>query len=100
MSHKILQNTTLHEKLFQQLASYEPTVTITKSSTLHRHTIYYPSRASFIQEVIEALENLPIVAENASITESQALVAQTLMHVSLQFSQNVQHGETHAIFFY
>lgn len=100
MSHEILQNTTLHEELFQQLASYEPTVTIAKSSTLHRHTIYYPYHASFMQEVIEALENLPILAENASIIESQALVAQTLMHVFLQFSQNVQHGERHVIFLY
>lgn len=94
MSHEILQETTLRERLLQQLASYEPAVTMAKSSTLHHHKIYYPSHASFMQEVIKALENLPILIENASTIESQALVAQTLMHISLQFSQNV-HGETH-----
>lgn len=99
LSYEILQNTTLREKLLQQLASYKPTVTIAKSSTLHHHTIYYPSNAFFMQKVIEALENLPILAENASTIESQALVAQTLMHISLQFSRNMQHGETHHCFF-
>lgn len=67
-------------------------------STLHRHTIYYPSHASFMKEVIEALENLPILAENASTIESQALIAQTLMSVSLQSSQSLQYGKTHTIF--
>ncbi|XP_077257869.1 glutathione hydrolase 7 isoform X2 [Temnothorax americanus] len=91
LSHEILQNTTLRERLLQQLASYEPTVTMARSATLHRHTIYYPSHASFMQEVIEALENLPILAGNASAIESQVLVAQTLMNVFLQFFQNLQH---------
>ncbi|XP_024889460.1 glutathione hydrolase 7-like [Temnothorax curvispinosus] len=91
LSHEILQNTTLRERLLQQLASYEPTVTMARSTTLHRHTIYYPSHASFMQEVIEALENLPILAGNASTIESQVLVAQTLMNVFLQFFQNLQH---------
>ncbi|XP_012537944.1 glutathione hydrolase 7-like isoform X2 [Monomorium pharaonis] len=90
LSYEILQNTTLREKLLQQLASYEPIVTMAKSSILHHHTIYYPSHASFMQEIIEALENLPILTENASTIESQALVAQTLMHVYLQCSQNMQ----------
>ncbi|XP_024881206.1 glutathione hydrolase 7-like [Temnothorax curvispinosus] len=91
LSQEILQNTTLRERLLQQLASYEPTVTMARSTTLHRHTIYYPSHASFMQEVIEALENLPILAGNASTIESQVLVAQTLMNVFLQFFQNLQH---------
>ncbi|XP_011873692.1 PREDICTED: gamma-glutamyltranspeptidase 2-like [Vollenhovia emeryi] len=91
LSQEIIQNTTLRERLLQQLASYEPAVMTAKSSTLHRYTIYYSSQASFMQQVIEALENLPISAGNASTIESQALVAQTLMHVSLQFSQNVQY---------
>jgi len=95
LSYEILQNNTLREKLLQQLANYEPTITMAKSSILHHHTIYYPSHVSFMQEVIEALENLPILSENASTIESQALVAQTLMQVSLQFSQNLQHGKTH-----
>lgn len=99
MSHEILQNTIFREKLLQQLASYKPTVTIAKSSTLHHHTIYYPSHAFFMQKVIEALESLPILAENASTIDSQALVAQTLMHISLQFSRNMQHGKTHHCFF-
>lgn len=90
LSREILQNATLREKLLQQLASYEPTVTTAESSMLHRHTIYYPLHASFMREIIEALEDLPISAENASAIESQALVAQTLMRVSLQFSQNLQ----------
>lgn len=94
LSHEVLRNTTLHEKLLQQLASYEPVTTMTKSSTLRRHTVYYPPHAFLMQKVIEALENLPLLAENASTIESQTLVAQTLMNVFLQFSQNVQHGET------
>ena len=80
------------------MANYEPTVTIAESSTLHRHTIYYPVHASFMQEVIKALENLSILAENASTIESQALVAQTLMSVSLQSSQSLQYGKTHTTF--
>ncbi|XP_039304191.1 glutathione hydrolase 7 isoform X2 [Solenopsis invicta] len=88
--YEIIQNTTLHEKLLEQLANYEPTVTMAKSSTLHHHTVYYPSHASLMQEVIEELENLPVSTKNASTLESQALVAQTLMHVFSQFSQNVQ----------
>ena len=51
-----------------------------------------------MQEVIKALENLSILAENASTIESQALVAQTLMSVSLQSSQSLQYGKTHTIF--
>ncbi|KYM81752.1 tRNA-dihydrouridine synthase 4-like protein [Atta colombica] len=92
-NYEILQNTTLNDKLLQQLADYEPTVTMAESSILHRHTIYYPVHASFMQEVIKALENLSILAENASTIESQALVAQTLMSVSLQSSQSLQYEE-------
>jgi len=51
-----------------------------------------------MQEVIKALENLSILAENASTIESQALVAQTLMSVSLQSSQSLQYGKTHTTF--
>jgi len=94
LSYDILQETTFRERLLRQLANYEPIVRMAKSSTLHHHKIYYPSHAFFMEEVIKALEDLPILSENASTIESQVLVAQTLMHTSLQFFQNV-HGETH-----
>ncbi|KAL0108908.1 hypothetical protein PUN28_014191 [Cardiocondyla obscurior] len=91
LSHEILPNITFYEKLLEQLANYEPIVTTARSSTLRRHAIYYPSHASSMQQVIEALENLPISAENVSTIKSQVLVAQTLMQIFLQFPQNIQH---------
>lgn len=81
--------------MLQQLATYEPTVIAAASSMLHRHVIYYPPYENSMQSVIEALENLPIFAGNASTIESQALVAQTLTHLYLLFSQNTQTGELH-----
>ncbi|EFN85988.1 Gamma-glutamyltranspeptidase 1 [Harpegnathos saltator] len=97
LSYKILHDDILHDdilhgNLLQQLANYEPTVIAVKNSTLHHHTVYYSSHASFMQSVIETLENLPIFAENASTIDSQALIAQTLTHLHLLFSQNTQHG--------
>ncbi|XP_070153442.1 glutathione hydrolase 7 [Polyergus mexicanus] len=81
LSYKILNSSNLHDDSLQELASYKPAVTIAKSSTLHHHTIYYPSHVSHMQTVIEALESLPILTGNASTIESLALVAQTLMHI-------------------
>ncbi|XP_014482015.1 PREDICTED: gamma-glutamyltransferase 7-like [Dinoponera quadriceps] len=91
LSYKILRNDILSGNLLQQLASYGPTVVAAESSTLHHHVIYYPSHASSIRSVVEALEDLPIFAGNASTIESQALVAQTLTQLHLLFSQNTQH---------
>ncbi|XP_012226222.1 glutathione hydrolase 7-like [Linepithema humile] len=94
VAHKILHNGILHEESLEQLASYNPAVTSAKSSTLHGYTVYYPSDASFMQTVIEALESLPIFAKNASTIESQALIAHALMYLNLPFFQNMQHAKT------
>lgn len=93
MSHKILHSSNLYEDLLQELASYKPTLTIPKSSTLHHHIIYYPSHMSLMQTVIETLERLPILTGNASTIESLTLVAETLMHI--YSSSHVQHGESY-----
>ncbi|EZA50899.1 hypothetical protein DMN91_001304 [Ooceraea biroi] len=91
LSHKVMHDDILHEGLLEQLANYKPAVTIAESSTLHRHTVYYPSHAPFMQAVLEALESLPVYVGNASTIESQVLAAQALMHLYLPSSQNVQH---------
>ncbi|KAL6263856.1 hypothetical protein P5V15_003937 [Pogonomyrmex californicus] len=88
LSYKIL-HTIFHEES-QQLANYHPIVTSAKKSILHRHTIYYPSHAMFMQKIIQALESLPI-SENASTIESQVLVAQTLMRVYSSFPLSIRH---------
>jgi hypothetical protein len=51
-----------------------------------------------MQAVIETLKSLPVYLGNASTIESQALVAQALVHLYLLSSQNVQHSELYNLF--
>lgn len=95
LSYKIIHSSNLHEESLQELANYKPTITIAKSSTLYHHTIYYPLQESHMQAVVESLENLPILAENASTIESLVLVAETLMRL-YSSSHNVQHEKRDA----
>ncbi|KAF7404897.1 hypothetical protein HZH66_003803 [Vespula vulgaris] len=93
LSLKLLRDEVKKEELLIELANYKPEMSTAKKVSFYKHSLYYPSDAVDFEASINALENLKISSEIASMTETMALVAQTLLHCSLRSLDMIKNDE-------
>ncbi|KAL7288659.1 hypothetical protein TKK_0017390 [Trichogramma kaykai] len=86
LSSRILSNYTNNDKLFNELASYEPSIMKAEKSILSQFAIFYPSTTNYAQLIIEEMNKLNISKENASSIESEIKTAETIIKLMRQLN--------------
>lgn len=61
------------------MSSYEPQIIRAEKSRLSKYAIYYPSTLNFVQPIVVEVNKLNISKENTSLTESEIVVAETII---------------------
>nr|XP_003699674.2 PREDICTED: gamma-glutamyltransferase 7-like isoform X1 [Megachile rotundata] len=93
LSQKLLPDQTELLDLFVQLANYKPDIYLAEKSSFYKHTVYYPPHITQLKSIMEALENLQITTENASLIGTQVHVAKALIHSTSILGQSKQNVE-------